>query len=342
MRALLCVLAACGTPFSTPGEGDDVVGVDGGTNSDDASTNPGDDAAVDASLPQGQKVAVVVGYGTRRARSLDGVTWTNFVQVTPNGGDDNDLLRGVGWGNGTFVAVGGASIGITMTSTDGTTWTNEIRTHDAWVGNVAYLGGVFIAAGGNGLRMRSTNNGATWSDGVGYQALHYRDVATNGAVVAAVGHTYDTTPNLGYIATTTDGITWTERRRIGAALNRVAAGNGIFVAGGNGNAVLRSTDGVTWTEHALGASPNGGDVSLAFDGNEFVASANGSVFRSPDGMTWTAVPGGSGAPVAYIDGRFLSLGWPASITSSQNLTSWTPAFSPGGSGFTKIAIGVVP
>jgi hypothetical protein len=338
MRAVVfVVLAACGTPFSEPGA-DSGAAPDGGASGTDGQA-PGDDAAVDSALPQGQRVAVVVGYGTRRARSLDGTTWTDFQQVTPNGGDDNDLLRGVGWGNGTFVAVGGSSVGITMTSADGITWSNEIRTHDAWVGNVAYLGGVFIAAGGNGLRIRSTNDGATWSEGVGYQALHYRDVATNGAIVAAVGHTYDTTPNLGYIATTTDGITWTERRRTGGALNRVVAGNGTFVAAGGGNMVLRSTDGVTWTEHALGGTD---DISLAFDGTAFVASAGGSVFRSSDGIAWTAVPGGSGAPVAYIEGRFLSVGWPAAISTSQNLTSWTPAFSPGGSGFTKIVVGVVP
>ncbi len=339
MRALaLVALAGCGTVFTTPDSGGGSSDVDGGTTTPDGEA-PGDDAATDAPLPQGQRVAVVVGYGTRRARSLDGMTWTNFVQVTAEGGDDNDLLRGVGWGDGTFIAVGGAAKGITMTSTDGITWSNENRTHDAWLGNVVYLGGVFIAAGGNGIRLRSTDRGVTWGSGGGYQPLHYRDVATNGTIAAAVGHTYDTTPSLGYIATTTDGITWTERRRMGGALNRVIAGNGTFVAAGSGDTVLRSTDGITWTEHALGAS---GDITLAFDGSDFVASAGGKVFRSSNGMTWTDVPGGSGSPSAYIDGRFLSTGWPASISTSQNLTSWTPAFSPGGSGFTKIVVGVVP
>jgi hypothetical protein len=340
MRGLLfVVIAACGTPpdpmAADANRPDGTVASDGG--SDATSTDDG--GVTDGVLPQGQKVAVVVGYGTRRARSLDGMTWTDFQQVTATGGDDNDLLRGVGWGNGTFIAVGGSAVGVSMTSTDGITWSHEIRTHGAWIGNVAYLNGVFIAAGGNGLRIRSTNNGESWTDGVGYQAIHYRDVATNGAIVAAVGHTYDTTPNIGYIATTTDGITWTERRRTGDPLARVAAGNGVFVAAGSGNTVLRSADGITWTSATLGAS---GDISIAFDGTAFVASADNSVFRSPDGTTWTLVPGASGAPIAFIDGRFLSVGWPAAISTSSNLTSWTSAFSPGGSGFTKIAVGVVP
>src|SRR5204863_5090657 len=69
----------------------------------------------------GRLMAVVVGYGGRRVSSTDGVTWENFQQLNPNGGDDADLLRGVAFGGGTFVAVGGS----TFTSPDGVVWTNR-------------------------------------------------------------------------------------------------------------------------------------------------------------------------------------------------------------------------
>jgi hypothetical protein len=289
-------------------------------------------------MPSGPALAVVVGYGTRRARSTDGVTWTNFVQVDPDGGDDDNLLRGVGFGNGRFIAVGGAAIGISMTSVDGITWTNEVRTHNAWLGNVVWLGGAFIAAGGNGLRTRSLDNGATWSAGVGYQPIHYRDVATNGTIAVAAGHTYNTTPPLGIIATTTDGVTWTERRRAGVSLNRIVSGNGVFVAAGPGNSVVRSADGITWTDVAIGGS---GDIELVFANGAFVASVGGTLFRSTDGQQWQPISG-SRAPIAYIAGRYINLGWPARIEVSTNLTTWTSAFAPQGSGFTKVAVGTAP
>jgi len=61
-----------------------------------------------------------------------------------------------------FVAAGGASQGFTMVSLDGITWPDENRTPRAFLSDAVALGDVFIAAGGNGLRLRSLDGGVSW------------------------------------------------------------------------------------------------------------------------------------------------------------------------------------
>ena len=163
--------------------------------------------------------------------SADGSHWT-LIEKTPIGGDDNDLFRGVTYGNGRFVAVGGSTVALTQISTDGMNWIDG-GAGTAWLGGVAWNGKAFVAAGGNGLRVRSLDNGATWTDPAGSQAKHYRAVAFGGGQVVAVGHTYDKSgPNgtdVGVIASTADGLQWTERRAAGETFGSIAYGNGIFV-----------------------------------------------------------------------------------------------------------------
>lgn len=285
----------------------------------------------------GTPVVVVVGYGGRRVMSLDGLSWQHFVQLTPNGGDDDNLFRGVGFGDGTFVAVGGSTHAYTMTSTDGITWVNENRTPRAWLGNVAWLSGQFVAAGGNGLRVRSTDHGATWAGDPGYQPIHYRDVAAGNGVAIAVGHNYDTTPNVGVAAVTSNGTQWTETLRGGAAFSDIEFGNGVFLATG-GQRVTRSTNGMSWTEVTFATT---GSTSVAFTGTEFIVGVGSAHYRSTDGMTWTAVTSSRDVD-GFFRGRYLSLSWPAQIFSATSLTQWSSAFNPQGSGFTRLAVGVAP
>ena len=113
---------------------------------------------------------------TRAMTSPDGVTWTAAPTFPlPAGGVGN--FYSVAYGNGTFVAVGGASGGGSSpgrisTSTDGDTWTSrsvpaldgQINT---WRG-VAYGDGKFVAVGqtGDTTRMVTSPDGATWTPGV--------------------------------------------------------------------------------------------------------------------------------------------------------------------------------
>jgi hypothetical protein len=285
---------------------------------------------------------VGVGYGQRRMHSADGTHWT-MIEKTANGGDDNDLFRGVTYGNGRFVAVGGSSVGFTRISTDGVSWVDG-GTTNGWLGGVAWNGSVFVAAGGNGIRVRSTDNGATWTNPAGGQSKHYRAVAFGAGQVVAVGHTYDNSgpggTNVGVITSTSDGMTWTERRAAGEQFGTIAFGNGIFVASTNGATVATSTDGMMWTDQTVGTGNSGGVI---FTGTDFVLVRDSGTYRSTNGTTWGSPVSTSTRGVAgYINGLYLTLGWPLTVSASSNLMTWTPVFQPMGSGITQVVVGRSP
>lgn len=320
---MLCALAAaCGSDPANDGP-------DG--------PGPAIDAAIDATIdaPPGTPIAVAVGYGQRRAHSFDGITW-QMQELRPDGGDDDDLFRGLTWGGGGFVAVGGSSVGLTAVSLDGIAWTPGGSAR-AWIGDVAWNGSVLVAAGGNGVRVRSTDGGATWIDDAGYQAIHYRSVASGGGVVVAVGHTYGGV-SVGVITSTADGVTWNERRSAGAVFGTVTYGAGRFVAAGEGGLIATSSDGAVWTDQTVGTGAGG----VVFTDGEFVLSRGSGIYRSPDGLTWTPATSASRAVVGHFGGAYLAVGWPLVISRSTDLTSWTPVYSPMGSGLTEMVTGVSP
>lgn len=340
MWAVLLLLggACSGTVLSA----DAGLEVDAGASSVDAGVDAGvsdaggaDAGVADAGvLDAGTPWLVAVGYGARRVSSPDGQAWSHLQELDANGGDDDNLFRGVCFGGGVFVAVGGSTRGFSMTSTDGVTWAHENRLPSAWVGNCAWLDGQFIAAGGNGLRMRSTDLGQTWRDEAGYEGVHYRDVVAGQGLVVAVGHTY---AGVGTISTTSDGVTWTSRVSSGAAFGSVAYGHGVFVARGDASRVAWSADGLTWQDVTVsGATPGAG--SLVFTGAEFLTGLGGSTWRSTDGATWSATTIARSVD-AFGLGQAFSLGWPASIAVSGDLATWSTVFSAQGSGLTRLVEG---
>jgi hypothetical protein len=317
-----------------PGGAKGAAGATGGSSAPVAGTSGGQ-----AGSPGGAPVAVAVGYGRRRLRTMDAKTWT-MQESTANGGDDNDLFRGVTWGNGNFVAVGGSSVSLTMTSADGQTWTTGTGTTGDWLGGVAWNGTVFVAAGGNGRRVRSTDNGATWTNSSGYksQSIHYRAVAFGAGQVVAVGHTYSESPNVGVISTSPDGQVWTERRHTGAPFGTIAFGNGLFVASAEKGAIVTSADGITWTERTVGA----GTGAVIFTGTAFVLRRDGGLYTSTDGAQWTMASSDNREVLGYFNGNYLSFGWPLNVTISSDLKKWSTVFDPKGSGLTGVAVGTLP
>jgi hypothetical protein len=368
-RVALLSIASVGACASDPAEG---IGTEGASGSgsasgDDSRASSGDDLATDAAPddgddggpgpadsdsgsgpdsgdttgdppPPGDPIAVAVGYGTRRVRSEDGLSWTDFQRVNPDGGDDDDLLRGIGYGDGVFLAVGGAGVGSSMRSLDGIEWTDAHGDLPSFVSDTVWLDGTFVAAGGNGLRMRSLDQGVSWQDLTRYYAGHYRALAAGNGVVVAVGHTYGDS-NVGLVSTTTDGAAWTPEQTGGAGWSggSIAFGGGVFVARDQAGQVRVTADGLTWSEPTL--SLGGSGTMLHADG-AFVTPGDAGYFTSPDGTRWTELPARFPRDLAgFIEGRFLRLGWPATIDASEDLLAWENVFSPGGSGLTDIAVG---
>lgn len=147
-------------PVSSTGLPDPSTGPMSSTGAMDSTGPSATDGSDSTGAALGDPVFVAVGYGGMRVRSVDdGNTWDDYVQIADNGGDDQDLLRGVAWGNGTFVAVGWTI----FTSPDGATWTEQQNPTGQWFAAVDWGNDVFVAVGGGGYCGRSAD-GQTWQE----------------------------------------------------------------------------------------------------------------------------------------------------------------------------------
>jgi photosystem II stability/assembly factor-like uncharacterized protein len=120
----------------------------------------------------GNSTFVAVGDVGKIVRSADnGANWSHVTtgyasnsdyynnRASLNGIND---LRGVSFGNNTFVAVGYSGKIITSTG-DGSSWDNETAVNSNHLRGVSFGNGTFVAVGSNGTIVKSTNNGASWS-----------------------------------------------------------------------------------------------------------------------------------------------------------------------------------
>jgi hypothetical protein len=104
----------------------------------------------------------------------------------------------------------------------------------------------------------------------------------------------------------------------------VTYGNGLFVAVGEGGAILTSPDGVSWTARTSGT---GNDLSGVTYGNgpSWRWGTGGAILTSPDGVSWTGGPRGRHDlyGVAYGNGTFVAVGDRGTILTSPDGVSWT-------------------
>lgn len=269
-----------GTPSDAGGDVDAErpVDVDGGS---DGGTEP-----ADASAPRGAPIWVGVGSWGYRTSTRDGVTWATVAG--PEQGDDHtpDLLRDVAVGGGAIVAVGGDRNSMVMRSVDGERWDEDLHPSGTqWLGGVAYGDGLWLAGGGVGTVVRSSDGGRTWTSGASAPAA-VRDVAFGDGRFVAVG-------DGGMIAVTSDGTSWTDRTRAGAVrLEMVAFHAGTFVVagsewngGGFDSSCFVSRDTETWTPCPFEIGRRVAGV-FAADGRLVVALDPGHQ-HSTDGLTWT-------------------------------------------------------
>jgi len=236
-------------------------------------------------------------------------------------GDAGDSLRGVAYGNGTFVAVGYSD---TLTSSDGITWTP--RPFGPF--SVTYGNSIFAGVAGNIIY--------TSPDGISWEAIEATTTASPHTILSLKGVNYcdgiflsvgdaEMIGSLGTICTSGDSTTWSCNVGFGiyADLRGAACGNDIFVAAGN--LVLTSPNATVWapnvpaTERAI----NG----VTFGNATFIAVGdNGVILTSSDGIDWT--PRNSETQVAlngvaYGNGAFVAVGDNGVVLTSSNGIDWT-------------------
>ncbi len=179
--------------------------------------------------------------------STDGIAWTSRTAAYSVA----HWWHAVAYGNNTFVALD-AALGNSMTSSNGTTWTERSALPGYW--NALTWGGAsgmerFVAVGSDSERKVMTSpDGVTWTSQTAASSNNWQSITYGNGMFLAVSNT------------------------------------------GTGNRVMRSPDGITWTAGASSADNAWG--SVAFGGGVFVAVAtSGStnrVMTSPDGSAWTS------------------------------------------------------
>jgi hypothetical protein len=314
------------------GSGDSGEGVAGGGNAGASGTSTDAASGSDALTGERPGTFVAVGYGGRRARSVDdGVTWTDDTSLVPQGGDDNNLLRTVVWGNQAFVALGWR----VMTSPDGKEWKDYGTTIGQWIGAAVYAKGSYVAVGGYGFR-------ATSADGVTWQHHDIDTIASHSHDGLAFGDyqggRFVVTNDDGVRSYSVDGQAWSPSS--GAASTKVtelAFGNEIFVGLGGTNVIVSKDGGATWSASAqLGSMCQG----LVFAQGHFTALANGHVFTSADAAVWDdhSVDGISGGAICYGHGTYVFVRDTARRRSKDGI-NWDAPFSSGMNSWEFVAFG---
>ncbi len=250
------------------------------------------------------------------------------------------------YGNGQFVAVGGApSI---LTSPDGLNWTSRDAGTNWGLNAVAYGNSTFVAVGTWGAMYFFSSRVLTSTDGRIWGArnpmpLAPLDVTFGLGLFVAVGFHYVShhDPDLMAIAVSSDVLEWRSVAPTWTGdLTSVAFGNGLFVAAGSDSSntksvLLTSPDGTNWTSTF---SFTGELTRIRFGGGLFIVLGQEQqqsgyvtqILTSADGTNWMAhYPGTvSGLlDVTFGDGTFLAVGGGGIILQSDPLSNSAPAIA---------------
>ena len=169
----------------------------------------------------------------------------------------------------------------------------------------------YVAVGGNGQILTSTDSGLTWTHrGTGFAA------ALNSALYDAERSQFVYGGGFTQVATSTDGTTWTSRAPAGAngaflglasngaagAANRLVGVGGDFAVRPIAPFIRVSADGgVTWTAPTTVPASIQSLNSVAYGAGRFVAvGSGGTIFTSADdGATWTTATLNSATTLAF-------------------------------------------
>jgi hypothetical protein len=225
----------------------------------------------------------------------------------------------VTYGNNLFVGVGD---GATLTSTDGTTWTEKSTDSEQpryGLNSVTYGNNKFVAAGSYWEdytdAIFTSPDGVTWTAQTSWTTSQFRlsSVTYCNNQFVAVGSKIFSSP---------DGETWTEKYAgTKSNINSVTYGNNQFVAVGDSGTVLTSPDGTSWTTQSSGTRLNLNSVT--YGNNQFIAVGASTILTSPDGTTWTDKSSGTKwlrpllNSVVYGNNQFVMVGENGTILVSK-------------------------
>jgi photosystem II stability/assembly factor-like uncharacterized protein len=224
------------------------------------------------------------GGGTASQGGLE--TWHYRINPLPEG----NILRGVIFNNGLFVAVGGSAYGgngFILTSEDGITWTSRTSGTSDFLSGVSFGNGTFVTVGAGGTILTS-RDGISWTSrssgsesdlfGVTFGDGTFVAIGTGGTILTSID---------GISWNASDGLDWTLRAPVanGIGLNAVSYGEGKFVIVSFPGTILTSTDnGTTWTSVPSGSSNDllgvtFGNGTFVVVGSEIILQSNIQLLR---------------------------------------------------------------
>ncbi|MCS5644074.1 MAG: hypothetical protein NZ807_12550, partial [Dehalococcoidia bacterium] len=244
-------------------------------------------------------------------------------------------IKGIAYGNDTFVAVG--EYGVILTSSDGSTWTQRNSSNQHKLNGITFGNNTFVAVGETGTILTSTN-GTSWEDNSrdAFGNCWFPDCSsvTYGGIngVTFGNGTFVVVANNGVLLTSSDGTSWERRSQYLTQnnLRGVTYGNGTFVAVGDNGARATSSDGTSWelnqenvTQETL--------YGVAYGNGTFVAVGNYGVgATSADGSNWSVnyITGTNINGVAFGDNTFVAAigdeyGYYGTIFTSADGVTWT-------------------
>ncbi len=254
-------------------------------------------------------------------------------------------LSDVAWGNGRFVAVGnmGLDEAEVLLSETGTTWervslgapTRPLGVSGDGSGalsSVAWNGTTFVAAG---ERILASPDGKSWAGVASFSPCAFSRVRTSSGLFVAVGSGH----GRGCVATSPDGLTWTDRSASldgsNIVLTSVVWTGAEFLVVGTENQgrlgvvsrFFSSSDGMNWSRR-LGPQEFLLDLVWTQVGAVAVGGvgAHGIIFTSPDGKDWTESTAQKTAglrSIVWNDALFVAVGVGGAIATSTDGKAWT-------------------
>ena len=267
----------------------------------------------------------MVSLDNNQAYSTNGAySWTSVT--SPLSGQWN----GIGFGHGTFVAVG---LNKQAYSSDGKTWTSVTSPlfgnwrSVAWspIGDANGTFAMVCDGGGTGIfQAYSTDSGRTWTPSSTQISGNWTSVtySDNGFIAVGTIQIFSANGNLWFNIPFPSYGGW----------NSVAYGNGVAIAVGFGNSIIRSsTPTYQWNLFVSPPLYGGTWNSIAFGNGTFVIVGGAPVaYSTNDGASWTnsvAPPPVNCTSVTFGNGVFVATA-PNFQMYSTNGISWTPSVSP--------------
>lgn len=200
------------------------------------------------------------------------VPYWNWRNPFPHGND----FEAAAYGEGRFVAV--ARGGTIVTSTDGVNWKQAYAPVRKNWWNVVYGAGKFIARTYPPDVLLVSEDGEWWEEMTPIVPPDWQKISS---MTFAAGKFWAMSNNLGFVATSEDGVTWTQHA-VASAVNatRIAEGDGILMATDSSTGRLGSPDGVNWPVSPVKmlTSTDGGDSWQTQQTTEMATIAAGPVF----------------------------------------------------------------